>query len=187
MPFIIITKKKYKLKWKHFGFKKIGILRTIGLVLSSYLLYIGISILIAVFILYTNIRIPGYQVQEEILPIFGNGIPNLIIVGVMVVGIAPIVEELIFRGFFLRTLSNKIGVFWGSILTATIFAVLHVPWQSFIPIFILGLIINRMVIHSKSLWPAIVFHMLNNSIVFAVAIAIENDLINLEELVILIS
>ncbi|MDA1060270.1 MAG: type II CAAX endopeptidase family protein [bacterium] len=187
LPLILITRKKYKLKWEHFGFKRISVKKTIALVIGSYLLFIGISILIGIFIILTDIRIPGYQVQDDILPLFGEGLTNLIIAGVLITVVAPLIEEIFFRGFLLRTISGKIGIVWGSIVAALIFAALHMPWQSFIPIFILGIIINRIVINSKSLWPAIVFHMLNNAIVFAFLLALENNLIDLEELVIMLT
>lgn len=187
IPLFLLTKYRYKLKWQHFGFKKVGILKTVGMVISSYLLFLGITLIITVIILYTNIHIPGYQVQGEILPLFGESILDLVLAGILIILIAPFVEELIFRGFLLRTIVDKIGVFFGSIISALAFAVLHIPWQSIIPIFILGLIINRLVINSKSLWPAIAFHVFNNAVVFTVEILILKDVISLEELVIQLS
>lgn len=179
LPLIIFTARKYKLKWQHFGFVRVGILKTLGLVIGSYFLYIGITLIISLISIYNNIKIPGYQIQESVLPLFGTDILGLIVAGIAIVLLAPLIEEILFRGFLLRTLSNKIGVIWGSIVSALVFALLHVPWQSIIPIFILGLILNSIVIRSKSLWPAIGFHILNNSITFTILLLIEKDIISL--------
>lgn len=183
VPILIFTARKYKLKWKHFGFAKIGILRTIGLVIGAYLMYLAITFIISTIIIYKDVQIPGYQVQESLLPLFGTDLFGLIIAGITIILVAPFIEELIFRGFLLRTLSNKMGIFYGSIISALIFAMLHMPWHSIIPIFILGLIINSLVIRSKSLWPAIAFHTFNNAMTFLVQVLIIKEVIQIDSLV----
>lgn len=181
-PLLIYTAKKHKFKWKHFGFKKIKILPLVGYVLSGFFLYFGIIFIISAFILYNDIQIPGFKLQESPIPIFGIDNLGLIVAGITIIGIAPIIEELLFRGFLLRTLSDKIGIYWGSIISALLFSALHIPWSSFIPIFIIGLIINSIVIRSKSLWPAIAFHIFNNAIAFTVQILILKDVINVRQI-----
>lgn len=179
LPLLIYTSKKYKFKWKHFGFKKIKILPLVGYVLSGFFLYFGIIFIISAFILYNDIQIPGFKLQESPIPIFGIDNLGLIVAGITIIGIAPFIEELLFRGFLLRTLSDKIGIYWGSIISALLFSALHIPWSSFIPIFIIGLIINSIVIRSKSLWPAIAFHIFNNAVAFTVQILILKDVITI--------
>lgn len=182
-PPLLLTAKKYKLKKDHFSIKKIGIGRTIYAAISGYLTYIGITIAITAFILFTNIKIPGYQMQENVLEIFGDGTLQLIIAGIVIVGITPIIEEVFFRGIILGTFVNRIGVVFGSIFTAGIFAVFHMQWQSIIPIFILGLIINQLVIRHKSIYPAIAFHALNNGIAFFIQVLIIKEVIRIDELI----
>lgn len=179
LPLLIYTAKKYKFKWKHFGFKKTKILPLVGYVLSGFFLYFGIIFIISAFILYNDIQIPGFKLQESPIPIFGIDNLGLIVAGITIIGIAPFIEELLFRGFLLRTLSDKIGIYWGSIISALLFSALHIPWSSFIPIFIIGLIINSIVIRSKSLWPAIAFHIFNNAVAFTVQILILKDVITI--------
>lgn len=182
-PLLIFTLIKHKLKWKHFGFKKIGIWKTIKLIISGYLLYLGITFIITSIILYTDLKIPGYQIQERILPLFGDSLTSLVVAGVVIVAIAPFLEEIFFRGFLLRSFSNRWGIFSGSILSAAIFAIFHMQWQSIIPIFILGLIINSLVIKGKSLWPAIFFHAFNNAIAFTIEILILKEVISIGDIV----
>lgn len=180
---VLFLGRKHKPTLADFGFKRIGILKTFGLVISSYLLYLGISLIIGILIFYYDLRVPGYQIQESLVPIFGTDPLNIVIALITVVVIAPLIEEILFRGFILRTLVNKIGLWWGSILSALAFSALHIPWQSFIPIFILGLVINSIVLRGKSLWPAIIFHAINNGIAFTVQILIATETISLESVV----
>lgn len=183
VPLLIYTLIKFKLKKKYFGFKKTGILKIIKLVASGYLLYLGITLIISLIILYTGIKIPGYQMQEKVLPVFGDGLYSIITAGVIIVLIAPFLEEMFFRGFLLRSLTNKIGIMYGSLLSAIIFAVFHMQWQSIIPIIILGLIINSIVLRSKSIWPAIYFHMFNNAIAFTFEVLLIKEVISFENIV----
>jgi membrane protease YdiL (CAAX protease family) len=181
-PLLLITK-KYKFKLIHFGFEKISIKQLIKHVLFGYLLFIGITIIINILILYAGIKIPGYQMQEKILPLLVNNTKELIIAGISIVLIAPVIEEIFFRGFLLRSLSNKIGIFWGSILSAGIFSIFHLQLQNIIPIFILALIMNSLVIKSKSIITSIAFHIFNNAIAFTIEVLFLKEIIKIDEII----
>lgn len=162
----------HKHKGASFGFRKMSIYKIVTETLSHYLLYLGITAIVGVIIIFTQFKIPGYQAQPNMLLHFGNSELSLVIAGLVMVIIAPIVEEVFFRGFLLRTFVKNFDTFLGSVLSAAIFAIFHLQLQSIIPIFILGLIINSLVIRNKSLWPAISFHIMNNAIVFGLQLAI---------------
>lgn len=183
IPLLVLTLIKYKFKKEYFGFKKTGAWKIFKLVASGYLLFVGISFIITLIILYTGLKIPGYQLQEKVLPIFGDGLVSIIIAGIIIVLVAPPLEEIFFRGFLLRSLTNRVGIMYGSIFSAGIFAVFHMQWQSIIPIFILGLIINSLVLKSKSIWPAIYFHVFNNAIAFTFEVLIIKEVVPLETVV----
>ncbi len=181
-PLIIITHKKHGNTFKTYGIKKIGALKTLGYIFGSYLKYIGVILILSLLILYSDLKIPGFQAQENIIPIFGEDTFSIIIGGIIAIGIAPFVEEIFFRGFLLRAVSDKWGTVLGNIITAALFAVFHMQWQSIIPIFILGVIINSITIRSKSIIPAIGFHIFNNAIAFTLSILIMKDIIPIEKL-----
>ena len=183
LPLLFVGPGYKKLDWQKFGFKKYSLLKSVGLILRGYFLYLLISFLIVLVVIYGDLRVPGYQVEWNIFNFFDDNLHSLIIAGVLVVIIGPILEELFFRGFLLRTLCDKAGLIFGSIVSAGLFAILHMPWQNIIPVFILGLIINSMVIKSKSLWPAIGFHIFNNAIAFVVQFLLFKEIISMETLV----
>jgi len=183
VPFLVLTIIKHKFSWKDLGFIPIKISEIIKYILGGYLIWIVITFIMTMIILYTGLKIPGYQVQQDILPFFGDGIVNLVVAGLVIVIIAPLLEEVFFRGFILRTLSNNLGIFTGSILSAAIFAIFHFQLETILPIFILGLIINRMVIKSKSILPAIGFHVFNNALAFTIELLILKEVIKIEEII----
>lgn len=169
-------------KMKAWGLKKMKPLKLIKSVIGNYGLYLIIALIVSMFIIYTGIKIPGYQVQENLLEYFGTDTLNIVVAGVIIVLIAPVIEEFFFRGFILRAITDKYGIYWGSTITAFIFAISHMQIQSVIPLFILGLIINGMVIRHKNILPAIAFHILNNTIAFAIQLLIVTGKIPLEEI-----
>lgn len=183
LPLVVLTGIKYGFKLRFFGFAKVRFWEVLKLVALAFLIYIGISFIISIVTIYSDVKIPGYQMQENILPFFGSSNIALISAGIVIVLVAPFLEEIFFRGFLLGTFVDKIGIFFGSVVSAVIFAAVHFQWQSIIPIFILGLIINMLVIKSKSIVPAIVFHVLNNGIVFAIQVLIEKEIISIEKII----
>ncbi len=181
LPVVFLTQRKYGLKVKYFLLKKLNFFPSLWLAIKGYGFYIFISLIISIFVIYSGLKIPGYQIQEPILRFFGETNLDFLIAGLLIIIIAPILEELFFRGFLLGTLSNRVGIFYGSILSALIFALLHGQFKSIIPIFILGLIINYLVIKSKNLTPAIIFHILNNLIAFTFHLLIIKEIITLKD------
>ncbi len=180
-PLLYFTAKNYKLRASHFGFEKIKITKLITETLRGYALFLGISILIGIFILYTNIKIPGYQVQERILPLFGTTPLDLSIAFLVIVILAPVVEEVFFRGFIMRTLVDRVGKYTGSIFSALLFAIFHFQFQTIIPLFILGMILSGIMLRTRSIWGPIAFHVFNNAIAFTVEYLILKDVISLEK------
>ncbi len=183
LPLLFVRPGYKNLTWKNFGFRKYSPLKSLFLILKGYIFYIIISVIIVTIIMYSDVRVPGYQVDWSIFHFFDENLYSLIIAGLLIIIIGPVLEEIFFRGFILRTLCNRIGLLLGSVLSAGLFAVLHMPWQNIIPIFVLGLVINYIVIKSKSLWPAIGFHVLNNAIAFTLQLLLFREVISLEKLV----
>lgn len=75
---------------------------------------------------------------------------------------APIMEEVIFRGFFLNRMAYKWGIKPAIIVSSLIFGFGHID---VIGAFLFGVIMCLLYIKTKSLWTAIIVHALNNTIV----------------------
>jgi len=75
-----------------------------------------------------------------------------------------ICEEILFRGFALRPLEKAFGGKWAIILTAIAFAIVHLDFVRLVPTFALGLAFGYTAIKTRSIFPSMVLHLLNNSI-----------------------
>jgi CAAX protease family protein len=83
--------------------------------------------------------------------------------------VAPICEELLFRGFIFRALSNWRGVWPAALITGVLFGAVHglsAPAVDLLPLAFLGFVLCILYHRSGSLYPCIALHVLNNAIAF---------------------
>lgn len=72
--------------------------------------------------------------------------------------IAPIREELLFRGLIYPPLRQAFGRGKGILLTGIFFATLHFELVRFLPLFIGGVVLTWLYERSSSIWPSVVAH-----------------------------
>lgn len=86
------------------------------------------------------------------------------ILGVVI--IAPIVEEIIMRGWLYGKLRRKWAAPVATILVSLIFAVLHGQWNVGVSVFALSLVLCTLREITGTIWSGILLHMLSNGIAF---------------------
>jgi uncharacterized protein len=95
---------------------------------------------------------------------------HLILLTIFHIGVVPSVcEEVLFRGYILRNLERS-TTFWGAIIVSgLLFGAFHIRFTQFIPLALLGMLLAWMTIRTRSIWPAVVAHLVNNggSVLFA--------------------
>ena len=85
-----------------------------------------------------------------------------------VVLLAPVVEELIFRGVIFSGFQRNYPAFWAIFFSALLFALFHLnPWQLG-PTFLLGLILGWVRLRTGSLLASILTHALHNGMIFLI-------------------
>jgi uncharacterized protein len=82
---------------------------------------------------------------------------------VMVAGLAPFFEEILFRGFFLTSLTRYLPL-WGAIgLSGLVFAVAHLNLADILPLTVLGFVLGFVYTRSRNLLSSMLLHSLWNS------------------------
>ena len=101
--------------------------------------------------------------NEDINSMFIQGFSSWI--GILsIVVLAPVFEEMLFRGIILRGFLKNYSATKSIIITAVLFGVLHLnPVQSIIAA-LLGLALGWIFVKTGSLWVCILFHALNNGL-----------------------
>jgi len=74
----------------------------------------------------------------------------------------PVTEEILNRGFFYRIIRNRYNVFWGTIISTTIFYLLHGLGPFNLNIILGSLIFTYVYEKSGNIWTSIITHSLNN-------------------------
>ncbi len=90
----------------------------------------------------------------------------LILLLITTVVLAPLFEELIFRGTLLPVLVNRMGRTYGVLVSALTFALAHLSFSELPPLFVLGLGLAFLRLSSGRLLPCVLMHSLWNGITF---------------------
>jgi membrane protease YdiL (CAAX protease family) len=96
----------------------------------------------------------------------------LVVVAVLVTVVAPIAEEVFFRGFFFTALRNWKGVGVAAAITGVVFGGIHAgssPVAYLVPLGMLGVLLCLLYWRTGSLFPCIALHAINNSVAFGVS------------------
>jgi CAAX protease family protein len=110
--------------------------------------------------------------EEELLKQLGSneGAALLILSAALTCVVAPICEELLFRGFIFTALRNWRGTLPAALITALLFGGVHyqsAPALDLVPLAALGFGLCLLYRYTGSLYPCIVAHSLNNSLAFS--------------------
>ncbi|GAA0084474.1 hypothetical protein UT300007_09130 [Clostridium sp. CTA-7] len=135
-----------------------NIIIAVGLGLSVWLFNSGVLTLIQ-----NNGLLPSYFAKmEEMLSPLSEG---SVFIAILTVGIvAPFAEEFLFRGVVYKTLSKNISLKWTIVIQGILFGIYHGNLIQGIYAAFLGIIFGFATYKTKSLIPAIIMHMVNNTI-----------------------
>lgn len=86
--------------------------------------------------------------------------------------LASVCEELAFRGYILTGLMRRFRPRTAILLSSFFFALFHMNVFQFAPAFILGIVLGLITVRAKSIWPAILFHFLHNSLLICSVFAV---------------
>ena len=86
----------------------------------------------------------------------------------MLVVLAPVMEEVLFRGILLESVRSKHSAGRAIVVSALMFGVIHLIPQQVVNAFVIGLILGYIYVRTESLWPVIVIHALNNAMAYVI-------------------
>jgi membrane protease YdiL (CAAX protease family) len=134
------------------------------------LIYILSVVWGAFLFLLHYLNLIGEFAPQEIIEVLKDN-QNPLAIGLLVLSaaiIAPIVEEVIFRGFLYRFFKSKLPLLSAQALSGLIFALIHANLLSFIPLAFLGFLLARSYEKSGNILVPICFHTCFNSFTLTV-------------------
>ena len=124
----------------------------------KFIIFIPLLFLISFIIQYV---LPEYK-QQEIVLNFKNTLLEDKIILIHVLVIAPIVEEIIFRGYMYRILKSRTPIIFAMIISSTIFSLIHYNVLSYILLFVLSIFLTYIYERNGSIICPIIIHSLFN-------------------------
>lgn len=127
-----------------------------------------------VYFLVTNIAallatmVPGFDVNQVQDVGFSNltSLSDLVLAFIGLVVLAPIAEELLFRGYLFGKI-RAISSFWPTaIIVSLVFGFAHLQWNVGIDVFILSLFLCWLREKTGSIWTSMMLHGLKNAIAY---------------------
>jgi len=76
--------------------------------------------------------------------------------------VAPIVDEVVFRGAVLGGLLSRWGALPALLVSSLVFGLVHCNMNAFLPLTVLGGVMGYVYLRTASLYPAVIYHALFN-------------------------
>lgn len=140
-----------------------------GLILPIVLLFSGLHFLVSELDNITQYFIPAPELYREIIERLLNS-ESRVATFITLVIIAPITEEIFFRGIILRGLLRFHSIPVALISSSLLFGFVHLnPWM-LLPTAILGIAFGLVLLRTGSIWLCVICHSLNNGIAFFMSV-----------------
>ncbi len=144
--------------------------QALGFAIGTYIAY---AICAGIYLVATGVD-PENQPEHSIVTILKGDPPTLPVVILLLAGVvvAPIVEELIFRGFLMRQLTELVGPVGGVVMSSVIFGAVHlgsIPLVLVVPYMMLGGVLGAVAWYADSLRPAMAIHTTQNALAMGIA------------------
>jgi membrane protease YdiL (CAAX protease family) len=116
----------------------------------------------------------GVEKVQDTVAIFQkeNNVAVLILMGFTAAVVAPICEEVVFRGYLYPAVKSFVGPWMSALCTALMFSAAHGSVSALIPLFVFGLALAALYEFTGSIWAPMAAHFLFNAATVASLMAI---------------
>lgn len=150
--------------------EEVGLTRLIswgdmGLSLLGFVVYLILSAIILYLVTLVFPAFDSTQMQETG---FGNVSQRheFILAFLTLVVVAPLAEEILFRGYLYGKLRKTVPVWLAMLLTSVLFAAIHGQWNVAVDVFALSIVLCILRETTGSIWAGVLLHMVKNGIAF---------------------
>ena len=155
-------------RWKDLGFNYYSFIKTIwysflALLLIMLINFVYVILMTRVF----KISPPSSKIEELITNKNVSYIMLLVVVSV----IAPVCEEIFFRGFLFQGFKKRWGVPAGILISSVLFSAAHLDLYNFLPLLAIGWVLAYLFHKTKSLLPVIFLHAIYNLILILILLS----------------
>ncbi|OGL27562.1 hypothetical protein A3C39_04660 [Candidatus Saccharibacteria bacterium RIFCSPHIGHO2_02_FULL_46_12] len=170
LSFVIAFGGQYLVTKKVISLEKLGLTRLmtwmdIGLAPLAVIVYSLVSVALLNLVVFVVPSFPVDQAQDIGFKALNDQASYILAFTTLVV-VAPIAEEVLFRGYLYGKLRGAVPIWIAAIVTSVIFGVIHGQWNVAVDVFALSLVLCSLREITGSIWAGVLLHMLKNGIAF---------------------
>ena len=157
--------KNYRTSKQDLGLTRLPSWMDITLAPAGFIVYFLCS---ALLVYIVGLLVPGFninQVQDTGFTDIAPGFEHILAFLTLVV-IAPVAEEILFRGYLYGKLRKGLSMWVAIPIVSVLFGLVHGQWNVGIDVFALSVILCSLREVTGSIWAGILLHMLKNSLAF---------------------
>ncbi|MYA52697.1 MAG: CPBP family intramembrane metalloprotease [Dehalococcoidia bacterium] len=148
------------------GFDPLGLWRPMLAVVGCYAMVVGYAAIVDALdigVLQPESTVPFEVMREQL---------TVVLTGVAVVAVAPLAEEVFYRGLLFGGL-QRWGFWPAALISGVVFSGVHLDPGSLIPFFIIGVVLAWLFWRRGNLWESVAFHVIFNAVSFSLLLATE--------------
>jgi membrane protease YdiL (CAAX protease family) len=150
-----------------FGLRPVNVVQALGAIVAAYVTFQVVALVYALIV--------DTSQKQDILEQLGADRSDLYLAAsaVVVCILAPIAEEILFRGFFFPALRTAMPELLAAVATGVLFGLVHVigtPFALIVPLAVLGFVLCLLYRYTGSLLPCMTLHSLNNALAFGISL-----------------
>jgi membrane protease YdiL (CAAX protease family) len=156
---------KQKTSWRELGMNSWPTWLDILLSPAAFIVYmIGAALLAGI----AQQVLPWFDLSQEQDVGFNNLITqtDFIVAFLALVIVAPIVEEVIFRGYLYGKLRMRLGIVMSALIVSVLFGLAHGQWNVGINVFVMSLVMCGLREVTGSIWSGVILHIIKNAIAY---------------------
>ncbi len=166
---------KHRMVLNALGFRRFQWMSTLGIIVVLFIAFYLVNgfyqYVITVFHLnlQTNDQVILQQSKAAPLTTYATLIASVLV--------APLCEEIFFRSFIFAGFLNRMPLVVAILLSSFLFAIAHADLGSFAVLFFIGLALAFVRWRTRSIWPGILLHLLNNGVGALVIVLVMNGVL----------
>ncbi|HEX5960290.1 MAG TPA: CPBP family intramembrane glutamic endopeptidase [Rhodanobacteraceae bacterium] len=164
---VLLVRQSWPAQWSRGELPGFGFTQPADKLVYVAAVVLGVGVLLLGGLL-THLLAGSHPIHQDVKVMAAHAPLGLrVLLALLVVCVAPIVEELVFRGVLLSGLASRMQVGWAIVASAVIFGCAHLPdfqfaWYPVPALVLLGLVLAWLRVQTRSLWPSITLHATNN-------------------------
>ena len=164
-----------------FSRKSLGFNKNNAHILDLFKVYIAIIPILLSTLLLNSLILDSIGIKPTVNPAIGLfiALKNKLLIFVLVLEViilAPIVEEIFFRGIIYKVLRSRFSFMLSALFTSLLFAAIHRVPSNILPLFVISFSLCYTYEKTKSIYSPIIFHSIHNTLSITFLLILKNVL-----------